>query len=76
MISFRLDVLSFVSLWLETWLQYNPVYGFFNKLVAEVEPKNDVLAPDDKVSIGVGGGLEVAIFKQSLETERFFTGNE
>ena len=54
MIAFRLDVLSFVSLWLETCLQYNPGYRFFNKLVAEVEPKNDVVVPDDKVSIGVG----------------------
>ena len=50
--------------------------GFFNKLVAGAGPKRGVVEPDGHGPIAEGIGIEVAILKQSLETERFFTGNE
>jgi len=48
---------------------------FFNKLVAGTGPKRGdaELGVDSQVNAGIG--IEVAILKQSMETERFFTVN-
>ena len=49
--------------------------GFFNKLVAGAGPKRGDAEPGVHSQLNAGIGIEVAIFKQSLETERFFTVN-
>ncbi len=37
--------------------------------------KRDIAESDGNGLLDAGRGIEVAILKQSLETERFFTGN-
>ena len=60
----------------DAFVQYTSVQGFiFNKLVAGAVLKRDIAESDGNGLLDAGRGIEVAILKQSLETERFFTGN-
>ena len=57
-------------------IEYTSVHGFFfNKLVAGAGPKRGDAEPGVHSQVNAGIGIEVAILKQSLETERFFTVN-
>ena len=57
-------------------IEYTSVHGFFfNKLVAGAGPKKGDAEPGLHSQVNAGIGIEVAILKQSLETERFFIVN-
>ena len=75
MVAFGSGFSPIVSLWPETHLLSIPQFrSIFNKLVAGAVLKRDIAESDGNVLLDADRGIEVAILKQSLETERFFTG--
>ena len=60
----------------DAFVEYTSVQGcIFNKLIAGPGLKSDIVEPDGNGLLDADRRIEVAILKQSLETERFFTGN-